>query len=284
MAKGIFELEEYKQIVDRENVLLIDGLNLAFRYKHAGTSSFAGDYLKTVNSLAKSYGAKHVIVLSDWGKSSYRKELYPDYKGDREEKILSQTPEEKEFFELFIEEFNSTLEICNQHHTVFKFKGVEADDLAAYIAKFYLRNFNNHIWLVSSDKDWDMLIDDNISRFSYVTRKEYTKENWNEHYDFPLEHLLSIKVLEGGKDNVKGIDGIGIKRAASLVEKYGSAFDIYDELPLAGSAKYIQNLNLNGETILLNMLLMDKITYCKEAIGKENITEINKKLEELCIL
>lgn len=284
MAKAIFELEEYKQLGERENILLVDGLNLAFRYKHAGTSSFAGDYLKTLNSLAKSYSAKHVIVLSDWGKSSYRKELYPEYKGDREEKILTQTPEEKEFFELFIEEFNSTLELCSQYHPVFKFKGVEADDLAAYIAKFYLKRFNNHVWLVSSDKDWDMLIGDNTSRFSYVTRKEYTKENWNEHYDFPLEHLLSIKVLEGGKDNVKGIEGIGIKRAAGLVEQYGSAFDIYDELPLAGSAKYIQNLNLNGETILLNMLLMDKITYCKEAIGKENITEINKKLEELCIL
>ena len=283
MAKSIFELEEFVQLKERENILLIDGLNLAFRYKHAGNATFANDYLKTVNSLAKSYGAKHVLVLSDWGKSSYRKELYPDYKGDREIKIQTQTPEEKEFFEVFIEEFNSALELCSQYHTVFKFKGVEADDLAAYIAKFSLKSFNGHIWLVSSDKDWDMLIDDKVSRFSYVTRKEYTKENWNEHYDFPLEHLLSIKVLEGGKDNVKGIDGIGIKRAASLIEKYGSAFDIYDELPLAGSAKYIQNLNLNGETILLNMLLMDKITYCKEAIGKDNITEINKRLKELCI-
>ena len=28
-----------------------------------------------------------------------------------------------------------------------------------------------YIWLISSDRDWDLLIQENVGRFSYVTRK-----------------------------------------------------------------------------------------------------------------
>ncbi len=38
-----------------------------------------------------------------------------------------------------------------------------------------------------------------------ATRKEYTLENWSERYEYPFELALDIKVLVGGKDNVKGI-------------------------------------------------------------------------------
>lgn len=281
MAKSIFELEEYKHISDnpRENVLIVDGLNLAFRYKHSKAKTFAQDYLKTVNSLARSYDAKHVIIASDWGKSSYRKEIYPDYKADREQKVANQTEEEKLEFEQFIEEFNKALELAATYHTVLKFKGVEADDIAAYISHYLCKDFKHHVWLISSDKDWDMLITPNVSRFSYVTRKEYTWENWEEHYNFPLKELLSIKILQGGKDNVRGIEQVGEKRAYSLVQQYGSAFDIYDAIPLEGTAKFIKNVNNSGDLILLNYELIDKITYCKQAIGTDNLKEIDERLK-----
>lgn len=286
MAKNIFELEEYKNLSNvssgegRDNILIVDALNLAFRYKHSRAKTFATDYLKTINSLAKSYDAKYVIVTSDWGKSSYRKEIYPEYKGDREAKVANQTEQEQKEFEEFIEEFNRALELVKTYHTVLKFKGVEADDLAAYLSHYTFKDYPGHIWLISSDKDWDMLITDKISRFSYVTRKEYTLENWNEHYEFPLEHLLSIKVLQGGKDNVQGIEQVGEKRAWTIINEYGSAFDIYDALPLGGGAKYIQNINNSGDRILLNYQLIDKITYCKEAIGTDNIKAIDEEMKK----
>jgi 5'-3' exonuclease len=279
--KNIFELEDAQE-VEGDNVLIIDSLNLAFRYKHSKTKVFADDYIRTVRSLAKSYAAKYIIIACDYGKSEYRKNIYPEYKADREVLRVNQTEEEKQEFIDFLNEFNRTVARCeDEGFIVLKYKGVEADDIAAYISHYILGDSShNHVWLISSDKDWDHLINSRVSRFSYITRKEYSINNWFEHYDYPVDKAVDIKAITGGKDNVLGIEGIGPKRALALVEEYGSAFDVYEAVPIKGKAKYIQNLNENADRILLNIQLIDKVTYCKDAIGKENIEDINKKLGE----
>lgn len=282
--KGIFELEEAQE-VKGNNIMIVDALNLAFRYKHAKRTSFVNDYYRTVTSLAKSYDAKHVVITCDWGKSSYRKKLYPLYKADREDKVAQQTEEEQQEFLEFFEEFENTMKYCEEFFTVLKYKNVEADDLAAYLSYYTFKDYPGHIWLISSDKDWDLLINDNVSRFSYVTRKEYTKENWEQHYDYPLTSALDVKVLVGGKDNVQGIPGVGEKRAVSLLTQYGSAFDICDNMPIPGTAQYIKNLNEFGENnIHRNYLLIDKVSYCIDAIGWDNIKDIKEKIDEAKIL
>ena len=283
MVKGIYELEAAKEVMmfdeeEANNYLIVDGLNLAFRYKHAKASNFAESYLKTINSFAKSYNAKDVFVLSDWGSSIYRKSIYPEYKADRKEKIAQQTDEEQEYFLKFIEEFNRALDICSDYHIVLKYKGVEADDIAAYLTQ-HLNTDRGDIWLISSDKDWDMLLNEKVHRFSYVTRKEYRVDNWHDHYDFPHDLLLDIKVLQGGKDNVKGIDGIGEKRAFTIINKYGRAEELISKLPLPGKAQYIKNLNTYGQEIIpRNLRLIDKSTHCFEAIGRDNIEDMTLKL------
>jgi len=104
-------------------------------------------------------------------------------------------------------------------------------------------------------------------------------DNWDEHYNVSIEEYISFKCLTGDKgDNVPGIPGIGPKRATDLIKEYGSALDIYDILPLKSSYKYIQSLNENAEQLLVNYQLMDLITYCDEAIGSDNISEIKDKL------
>jgi 5'-3' exonuclease len=261
------------------NLLVVDGLNLAFRYKYANKKVFAQDYINTIGSLANSYKANRIVVLGDGG-SSYREGIYPDYKGNRKELREKQTEQEAIDFEDFLNEFQRAFEQLGEMYTTFRFKGVEADDIAAYIVKHFPGKFD-HIWLMSSDKDWDLLIDENVSRFSYVTRKEITLENWAEHYDYPLEEHISIKVLQGDKgDNIPGVSGVGIKRAISLVETYGSALDIYEILPIDSKYKYMQNLNEFGDTILLNYQLMDLITYCEEAIGKDNIEIVDREMKD----
>ena len=79
-------------------------------------------------------------------------------------------------------------------------------------------------------------------------------------------------------DNVAGITGIGPKRAVSLIKDLGSAYDIYDNLPINSKYKHIQELNANGEVLLTNYQLMDLLTYCEDAIGADNISEIDRKL------
>ena len=276
---------DFSDILDAEvtnTTLIVDALNLAFRYKHQGRNDFRYDYQKTVQSLAKSYNCSKVIITADWGSSTYRKEINPEYKQNRKDKFAEQTDEERAAFEAFFEEFEETLEVLAEDYPVLRYKGVEADDIAAHVVKDRDQYGLENIWMVSSDRDWDLMIQEGVGRFSYVTRKEVTLENWDEHYNVPPEHYISLKCLTGDKgDNVPGIPGVGPKRAQTLIEEYGTALDLYDALPISGKYKYIQSLNENAEQLLENYELMDLISFCDDAIGSENIKDIKAKLNEV---
>ena len=272
--------KSFEQIAESDDncVLVVDALNLAFRYKHARSFDFVDDYIKVVESLKKSYKATKVVITCDQGSSSYRKAIYPEYKQNRSDKYSEQTEEERLEFEMFFEEFNRTMDKIAELYPLLRFNKVEADDIAAYIVKKLPDT--KRAWLISSDKDWDLLVNERVSRFSYATRKETTWENWYTHYDCEPEQYISIKCLMGDSgDNVKGVEGIGPKRAAELVKQYGSALDIVAELPIQSKYKYIQSLNANKDTIMLNYQLMDLVSFCEDAIGSENLTKIDEFLE-----
>lgn len=259
--------------------LIVDALNLAFRWKHQGRTDFRYEYVNTVQSLARSYDCKKVIITADWGSSTYRKGINSEYKQNRKDKFAEQTEEERIAFEEFFEEFEATLELLAEDYVVFRFRGVEADDIAAHLVKQRNDYDLEYIWLISSDRDWDLLIQENVARFSYVTRKEVTLENWSTHYDVAPEEYISLKCLTGDKgDNVPGIPGIGPKRAIGLIQEYGSAIDIYDAIPIESRYKHIQALNDNAEQIIQNYELMDLISFCDDAIGPENISVIRSTL------
>jgi len=263
----------------RERVIVIDALNLGFRWKHQGRTDFAEDYMRTVESLATSYNCGSIVIAADWGSSTFRQGILPEYKGNRKEKYEKQTPAEAEAFQKFIEEMERTLALMDKRWCVLRFKGVEADDIAAYVVQNREQYRIDHIWLMSTDRDWDLLINPNVSRFSYINRKETTFENWKDTHNYSIEEYITIKCLMGDTgDNVPGIPQIGPKRAEGLVKEFGSAFDIYDAAPFSSRYKYIQSLNENIELLLTNMELMDLLAYCEEAIGSENTVTIDNSL------
>ena len=278
--------KSFANIQEQENCLMVvDALNLAFRWKHSGATDFAEDYLRTVQSLQKSYKVRWVVIAADQGSSSYRKAIYPDYKQNRKDKFAEQTDAEKAAFEMFFEDYQKTLDHIREHtnYPVIQFKQTEADDIAAYICSLQDKLPVDQIWLVSSDRDWDLLISDKVSRFSYVTRKEVTANNWHTHYDFTQDEYISIKCLMGDSgDNVLGIEGIGPKRAHQLVQEYGTALDIVAALPIASKLKYVQALNKSGDRIMLNYQLMDLVTFCHDALG-DNTKEIDNILNTLIV-
>ena len=275
MAKSFKEMAKK----DEGTYLIVDALNLAFRYKHSKKPNFAEDYLRTVQSLANSYKADNILITADWGSSSYRCGILPEYKGNRKEKYDKQTEQEAEEFRIFMEDYEKTLKLLEIHYPVFRYKNVEADDIAAQLVA-ELKDSSN-IWLISSDRDWDLLIDDNVNRFSYVTRKEVTKATWSDHYDVSIDDYISYKCLTGDAgDNVPGPKGVGPKRAIGLMEQYGNVFDIAQSLPIQSKYKYIESLNEFGaDNLLRNFELMDLVEYCAEAIGKENVEDLRSKLE-----
>jgi len=271
-----------KIVKDRkEATLIVDSLNLAFRWKHQGRTDFRYDFQKTVQSLAESYKCTNIIITADWGASTYRKNISPDYKQNRKDKFAEQTEQEKIAFEEFFEEFEESLTVLAEDYPVLRYKGVEADDIAAHLVKEKDKYGLEYIWLISSDRDWDLLIQETVSRFSYVTRKEVRLDNWEEHYNVSPEEYISMKCLTGDKgDNVAGIPGIGPKRAEQLIKEHGDAMDIYNMLPLVSKYKYIQALNENAEQLLVNYELMDLITYCDDAIGADNLADIGRRMNE----
>ena len=248
------------------NLLVVDGLNLAFRWKHQKKEFFKVEYLRTIESLAKSYDCGEIVVLGDGG-SDYRKSIDQEYKANRKERYADQTEEERQEFMNFLGEFQKCIDLCKEKgYLTIKYNGVEADDIAAVIALNREEVGVQDIWMVSSDKDWDLLITENISRFSTVTRKETTIGNWDEHYDFPPEMYLTFKCLTGDKgDNVPGVNGIGPKRASSLIADHGDVFDLMNQLPIDSRYKFMQNLNEFGaDNLAKNIELMD-LSYDPDA-------------------
>lgn len=271
----------FKELIkplSKDRLMVVDAMNLAFRWKHKKASVFAADYVSTVKSLARSYDCGSIVIAADKGQSSYRREIYPEYKANRKELYANQTEQEAEEARLFFAEFDNTLEVLEKEgFPVFRYAGVEADDIAAFLVAFRQDYLFDHIWLISSDRDWDLLVDDHVSRFSYITRKEQTVDTWDN--EVPREDYISYKCLVGDKgDNIPGIPGIGPKRACQLIEQYGTAMDIYANCPIPGKYVYIKNLNENKEQLLINYQLMDLVTHCAEAVGKENIIDIHARM------
>lgn len=277
--------QKQNQETNPTTLLIVDAMNLAFRWKPRKPDYvpsrifFVDEFVSTIKSLAKSYKAGKIIVTADWGGSDFRKSLYPEYKANRKELADAQTPAEREISKLFFDEYERLIEhlYTIKDIVTLRYKGVEADDIAAYLTTHLDVYGYTDAWLISSDRDWDLLVTDNVSRFSTVSRREITMATW-EHPVSP-EDYISLKVLMGDPgDNVPGISGIGPVRGAKLIQEYGTAYDIYAACPLPGKSAYINNINEQRERILLNYDLMDLVTNCKAAIGQDNVMDIARRL------
>jgi 5'-3' exonuclease len=247
-----FRTESVKPTEDDKNLLIVDGNNIGYRYlQRKNFNSFKDDYIRTVESLAKSYKSKDVIVAYDFGKSEYRKAIFPEYKANR----TPPSPEEKDHFDKFFAELNSVAD--DMPYQTFKLFGVEADDIITYLS-LKLKTRYPHIWIVSSDRDLYQLLDDNISIFNLFSRKELTKRwLWEEKGLTAEQHKLS-KIIQGDKsDNINGIEGIGEKRGDDLAKTYKTIGNLLKQLPLPGKTKYIKNLNSGVEILKRNEQLIN---------------------------
>ena len=86
-----------------KNLMVVDFLNLCFRYKHANKKNFTAEAISTVQSLGRSYEARDIVIANDWG-SKHRHDIYPEYKGNRAKMREKQTATEQQAFVEFLEE------------------------------------------------------------------------------------------------------------------------------------------------------------------------------------
>lgn len=260
---------------DYNNLLIIDANNLSYRWlQRPNYGSFGADFIRTIQSLSKSYEAARTIVCFDFGKSYYRMDMHEEYKGTRKK---PQDEDEIKKYEEFFAVLNDLPDQLDEE--VLKFRGVEADDILAWITQNVSDRYD-HTWIVSSDRDLYQLIDENISIFNIFGRKEVTLQTLKDDFEVsPSEYMLS-RIIEGDKsDNIIGIEGIGPKRAQGLAREYKTLDSLIEALPIKGKSKYITNLNAGTDTLIRNEKLINLKKYCVEAItaGKQG----EEPLEEL---
>ena len=249
------------------NLLIIDANNLSYRWlQRPNYGSFGSDFVRTVQSLAKSYEAARTIVCFDFGKSYYRMDMHEEYKGTRKK---PQDEDEIKKYEDFFAVLNDLPDQLDEE--VLKFRGVEADDILAWITQNVSERYD-HTWVVSSDRDLWQLVDDNVSIFNIFGRKEVTINTLKDDFEVtPSEYMLS-RIIEGDKsDNIIGIEGIGPKRAQGLAREYKTLDSLLEALPIKGKSKYITNLNAGADMLIRNEKLINLKQYCEDAIvaGKQ---------------
>lgn len=230
-------------------IILIDGNNLGYRAEYSvgyltnkndervgcmyGFIDTLYSYLRpsrsnNINPLEKALktqniafeGISRVFVFFDGGDSKFRKAIFEDYKGQRREAREKETDEEKANRRRFNKQLGILRDVLPSWGVkTFQIQGWESDDLI-YGAT---RLLNEKAVIISADKDMLQLLSENIYVYSPVKDILYTLENFESYMNVPHKYYLDYRILVGDtSDNIKGIHGIGDKKAKKLIEQYGS--------------------------------------------------------------
>ena len=281
----------YNRPMEKKNkLLLIDGSSVAFRaffalyhqidrFKNANglhTNAVYGFNLM-LSHLLERIQPTHVLVAFDAGKTTFRTEMYADYKGGR-----AKTPDEfREQFP-FIREQLDHLGI--RHYELAQY---EADDIIGTLDKMAeTTSVPFDVTIVSGDKDLIQLTDDNtvveISKKGVAEFEEFTPAYLKEKMGLTPEQFIDLKALMGDKsDNIPGVTKIGEKTGIKLLLEYGSLDGIYEHIDEMKASKMKENLINDKEQAYLSKTLATIDTNAPIEIGLDDITYTGPHLENL---
>ena len=104
--------------------------------------------------------------------------------------------------------------------------GFEADDIINSYVNAY-RKFGWQFVIVSSDKDFFQLLDDDVTIYDAMKKETRTKENFMLETGFhPLKWLEAGAITGEKGDNIHGVDGWGPITACKYVNEYGDVESI----------------------------------------------------------
>ncbi|WP_458412752.1 5'-3' exonuclease [Schinkia sp. CFF1] len=277
------DIEEIKTIERTANVsarpeklLLIDGSNLLhigyFATKKSAMKNTQGVltngvyvFARTFLNLLKQLQPTHVAVCFDKGRETFRKSLYPDYKGHRDEKD-----------EELIKQFDVTRELFRKMNvSQFESDDYEADDLIGTLSKRWSNEKNTPCYIVSNDHDLYQLLGTHVAQI--VQKKGntnlYRLVDFKNQYDVEPEQWIDVKALLGDtSDNIPGVKGVGEKAAIPLIQKYGSIEKLYEnieELPEHGFSRYFHSLVYGKDKAFLSKTLATIITNVPDASNQD---------------
>ncbi|MGT2763232.1 DNA polymerase I [Streptococcus intermedius] len=274
----------------KNKLLLIDGSSVAYRAFFAlynqidrfkspsglHTNAIYGFHLM-LNHLLERVQPTHILVAFDAGKTTFRTEMYADYKGGR-----AKTPEEFREQLPFIREMLQHLGI---HY--YDLAQYEADDIIGTLDKMAEKtDVPYDVTIVSGDKDLIQLTDDNtvveISKKGVAEFEEFTPAYLMEKMGISPVQFIDLKALMGDKsDNIPGVTKIGEKTGLKLLLEYGSLEGIYDHIDQLKQSKMKENLIKDKEIAFLSRKLVTIDTQAPIEIGLEDILYQGSDIKQL---
>ena len=277
-----------------KTLYLIDGYAMLYRSHFAlirnplinskgmHTSALFG-FINQILKLINNDKPDLMVAAFDTSKKTFRHEKYPDYKATREkmpDEMIGQLP----YLWKILESMGiPTLEK----------PGFEADDIIGTLASMASKE-NLEVYIVSGDKDFMQLVNENIFLYTPSGRKAdikiYDRNGVIEKWGVPPEKIIDLLGLMGdASDNVPGVPGVGEKTAVKLIKEYGSleaSLDHADEVKNKRAREGLQNarsealLSKDLVTIDTNMdLNIDFSTLKTNDIDKESLALIFQELE-----
>ncbi len=165
--------------------------------------------------------AEHIAVAFDESlTTSFRNEIYPAYKENRE-----LPPPELETQLAACQELCQAMGLASYVSPRY-----EADDLIGTLAH-NMRRHGFKIIIVSGDKDLTQLIQDGDIWWDFTRDRRFGPADVKTHFGVMPTQIVDLLALMGDKvDNIPGINGIGQKTAAQLLGHFGSLDSIYERL------------------------------------------------------
>ncbi|HEM3651144.1 TPA: DNA polymerase I [Streptococcus suis] len=276
--------------MDKNKLLLIDGSSVAFRAFFAlyqqidrfksptglHTNAIYGFHLM-LDHMMKRIEPTHILVAFDAGKTTFRTEMFADYKAGR-----AKTPDEfREQFP-FIRQMLDAMGI--KHYELSQY---EADDIIGTLDKMAERtDIPFDVTIVSGDKDLIQLTDENtvveISKKGVAEFEEFTPAYLMEKMGITPTQFIDLKALMGDKsDNIPGVTKIGEKTGLKLLTEFGSLEGIYEHIDSMKASKMKENLIADKEQAFLSRTLATIDTQAPIEIGLDDIVYQGPRIDEL---
>ena len=201
----------------------IPGYNSQFQSSHQANlfiHSFFAGLLSTTNKIKQKYTTIDNINIIWDSRINNRKKIYSQYKANRKPKTLEEEKDKANHYTL-LDKLRDSLKTLGDWGCI-ELEGYEADDLIAYFVKESA--IDDTFVIISSDNDLYQLLNDICVMYLPHRKEFYTILDFQKEFDISPSKYPFVKALAGdNSDNIKGIDGIGIKRGIKLI-KEGQCF------------------------------------------------------------
>ena len=186
-----------------------------------GFAGFLAGFLEQVKP-------EHLAVVFDESlTSSFRNEIYPDYKANRE----PPPPELRQQFE-YCRTLVQTLGLAD-----FSSQTYEADDLIGTIAA-RMRASGFTIVVMSADKDLAQLLEETDLLWDYARNRLHGYRDISKWLGVEAWQVADWLALAGDAvDNIPGVPGIGSKTAAALLAEFDTLTEIYNRIDTVADMK-----------------------------------------------